>query len=94
MKEKVLKNGKNTLIMLLIFGLTFLISFLLEDIVEEHISTVFVFAVFLVSLFTDGYFYGILTAFLSVMAINFAFTYPSYFLILKEPTQRVGSVFF
>ena len=92
MKEKVLKYGKNTLMMLLIFGLTFLISFLLEDIVEEHITTVFVFAVFLVSLFTDGYFYGILTAFLSVIAINFAFTYPSFAFDFTIPKNVVSAL--
>ncbi len=78
MKEKIKKHTKNTLVMLLILGATFLISLGLQDIVQEHITTVFVFAVFLVSLITDGYFYGILTAFLGVIAINYAFTFPFF----------------
>lgn len=78
MKEKILKHTKNSLVMLLILGVTFLISVGLQDIVQEHITTVFVFAVFLVSLITDGYFYGILTAFLGVIAVNFAFTFPFF----------------
>ncbi|MBQ8414863.1 MAG: PAS domain-containing sensor histidine kinase [Clostridia bacterium] len=66
--------------MLLILGVTFFISLVLQDVLtmQEHITTVFVFAVFLVSLITDGYLYGILTAFLGVIAVNFAFTFPYF----------------
>lgn len=46
--------------------------------VEEHITTVFVFATFLISLCTKGYGYGLLSAFISTFAINYAFTYPYY----------------
>lgn len=48
--------------------------------VEEHITTVFVFAVFMISLFTDGYVYGVVSAFFGTVAVNYAFTYP-YFTI-------------
>lgn len=53
---------------------------MLQDVLtmQEHITTVFVFAVFLVSLITDGYLYGILTAFLGVIAVDFAFTFPYF----------------
>ena len=44
--------------------------------VTEHITTVFVFAVFIISLLTEGYLYGILSAVIGMFAINFAFTYP------------------
>lgn len=46
--------------------------------VEEHITTVFIFAVFLVSIFTRGYFYGIAFAVIGTVAVNFAFTYPYF----------------
>ncbi len=80
MGEKTLKHIKNALVMLLILGVTFFISLVLQDVLtmQEHITTVFVFAVFLVSLITDGYLYGILTAFLGVIAVNFAFTFPYF----------------
>ena len=82
LKQKAFKHIKNTALMLLVLIVTFVISIVLQDIltVQEHITTVFVFAVFLVSLLTDGYLYGILTAFLGVIAVNFAFTFP-YFAI-------------
>lgn len=80
MKNNLKKQLKNTLLMILTLVLTFIISIFLQNIltVQEHITTVFVFAVFLVSLLTDGYFYGILTAFLGVIAVNFAFTFPYF----------------
>lgn len=39
---------------------------------------IFVFGVFLISLKTHGYCYGIISAIVSVFAVNFAFTYPYY----------------
>lgn len=69
---------KSILITTLLLCITFLISIILQNIfnVQEHITTIFVFAVFLISLLTDGYVYGIVSAFISVLAINYAFTFP------------------
>ena len=36
--------------------------------VEEHITTIFVFAIFLISLLTKGYFYGVFAAFIGTIA--------------------------
>ncbi len=80
MKSKILKHLKNTALMIFILGITFAVSLLLDKLLtmQEHITTLFVFAVFLVSLITDGYLYGILTAFFGVFAVNFAFTFPYF----------------
>lgn len=43
---------------------------------DTHVPLIFVLAVLVVSLSTDGYFYGMLSALLSVLGVNFAFTYP------------------
>lgn len=43
---------------------------------DRHVPMIFMLAVLLVSLMTDGYFYGILTAIAGVLVANFAFTYP------------------
>ena len=40
--------------------------------------TTFVFAVFLISLLTDGYIYGVISAILGVLAVNYAFTFPYF----------------
>ncbi len=41
-------------------------------------SPVFVLVVLLVSRFTDGYFYGMLSAILGVVCVNYVFTYPYF----------------
>ena len=43
---------------------------------DEHVPLIFVLVVLMVSLWTDGYFYGLLTALTSVITVNYAFTYP------------------
>ena len=54
----------------------FIFSLLFQYIfdVQEHITTIFVFAVFLVSLFTEGYLYGVLSAFLGTVAAPYSST--------------------
>ena len=42
------------------------------------IPSVFVLAVFLISLLTDGYYFGIAAALFSMLAVNFAFTFPYF----------------
>ncbi|MBE6969003.1 MAG: DUF4118 domain-containing protein [Ruminococcaceae bacterium] len=43
---------------------------------DVHVPMIFVLAVLVVSLMTNGYFYGLLAAFLSVIGVNYAFTFP------------------
>lgn len=59
--------------------------------VEEHITTVFVFAVFLISLLTDGYFWGILSAVVGTVSVNFAFTYPYFALDFITPINLISA---
>lgn len=68
---------KNTGIAVGIFILAIVGStFLYRLNVQKHSTTIFTFAVFLISLFTDGYIYGVFSAFLGMLAVNYAFTYP------------------
>ena len=46
--------------------------------IPEQISAAFAFAVFLISLMTDGYFYGLVSALVSVLLVNYAFTFPYF----------------
>ncbi len=46
--------------------------------ISEHISTIFAFAVFLIALFTSSFIYGIIASVLSVMLINWAYTFPYF----------------
>ena len=43
---------------------------------DVHVPLIFVLVVLVVSLMTDGYFYGTLAALTSVVTVNYAFTYP------------------
>ena len=60
--------------------------------VQEHITTVFVFAVFLVSLLTDGYIYGVVSAFASTVAVNYAFTFPYFALNFTIPVNLISGI--
>ena len=43
---------------------------------DTHVPLIFVLAVLVVSFLTEGYFYGLMAAVVSVFAVNWAFTYP------------------
>ena len=45
---------------------------------DAHVPLIFVLAVLMASRFTDGYALGLLTAVLSVLAVNYIFTYPYF----------------
>ena len=60
--------------------------------VKEHVTTVFVFAVFLVSLLTRGYFYGVAAAFLGTVAVNYAFAFPFFTLNFTIPGNLISGI--
>lgn len=62
----------------MILAFAFLISLMVQKIfgAEALIPTVFVLAVFFISLLVEGYVYSIAASFVSVLAVNFAFTFP------------------
>lgn len=77
--EKYQPKLKNMLITTLILILSFFLSVGLQYAsIEEHITTLFVFAVFVVSLTTDGYWYGIFAAIAGTLMVNYAFTFPYF----------------
>ncbi len=62
-----------------ILFLAFCLSLGLQAVeIEEHITTLFVFAVFLVSLLTEGYWYGMISAAIGTLMVNYAFTFPYF----------------
>lgn len=60
--------------------------------VEEHITTIFVSAVFMISLFTDGYLYGLIASVIGMVAINFAFRYPYFAFDFINPVNVISAV--
>lgn len=85
---------KDILITVVILCFSFLLSLLLQNVfaVDEHITTVFVFAVFVISLLTEGYVYGIVAAFSSTIAVNYAFTFPFFALNFTIPVNLISAI--
>lgn len=55
------------------------------------IPAVSIFGVFLTSVITPGYLYGVAAAILSVLELNFAFTFPFFTLIFHTGEYGIGS---
>ena len=92
--DKLLFHLKNIAITVTILCAAFIISVLLQDALEipEHVTTTFAFAVFLISILTKGYIYGILAAFAATVAINYAFTFPYFHLNFTIPTNLFSAI--
>ncbi|MBQ8202175.1 MAG: PAS domain-containing sensor histidine kinase [Clostridia bacterium] len=85
------KNMAITAVILcLSFGFSLLLQYVFE--VHEHITTVFVFAVFLISLLTRGYAYGILSSFAGMIAVNYAFTFPYFAFNFTVPVNVTSAI--
>ena len=84
---------KNWIIAVAILALTFFVSLVLEYQFEirELISMLFVFAVFLISLLTEGYVYGVCGAVFSTIAVNYAFTFPYFKLNFTIPVNFISA---
>lgn len=91
MTKKILKN---TAIMIGVLALSCGLGFVMQNVfnIWEHITTVFVFAVFLISLLTDGYVYGIVATLISVFSVNYAFTYPYFDVDFTAPASIFSAV--
>ena len=78
------KQLKNLLITLLLLGTATFVSLLLggaSDVVDgssQNTQLVFLLAVLLISRYTSGYFWGVLSAIVSVPLVNYMFTYPYF----------------
>ena len=72
---------------LIILAVTFGINLLLQELFDTRtmIPMIFVLGVFLISRQTQGYFWGIGASMISVLLVNYAFTYPYYAFDLITP---------
>ena len=86
--------AKNSVITAGILWAAFAASVLLQETLQipEHVTTTFAFAVFLISMLTQGYAYGIAAAFLGTVAINYAFTFPYFRLNFTIPTNLFSAI--
>lgn len=87
--KSVMRNILITSIALCVaFGASLILHGVFESI--ALIPAIFVLAVFLVSFLTEGYWYGIASALISVLAVNFAFTFPYFKFNFTIPENLVS----
>lgn len=90
-KNEWIKEGTFTL-------LTLLAVFFCNIVIQESYKTqkltpmIFVLGVFLISLKTKGYFWGITASLLSVLAVNYAFSFPYYAFDLLNPELLFSAI--
>jgi two-component system sensor histidine kinase KdpD len=73
-------SWKDLTITLLILTAAAAVSFLLNSIdgSDTYVPMIFVMAVFLISKYTNGYLFGIVSSFIGVILVNYIFTYPYF----------------
>ncbi len=77
-----------------ILAASFLLCLLIQHSYDASplIPAIFVLAVFLTSVLTQGYLWGILSALISVLAVNFAFTFPYFKLNFSIPENLISAI--
>ena len=85
---------KNWIFTVLVLCLFFAASLVIERLFDAYsmIPAFFSLAVFLISFFTDGYVYGIVASIISMLAVNFAFTFPYFKLNFSIPVNLFSAV--
>ncbi|MBQ8263239.1 MAG: DUF4118 domain-containing protein [Oscillospiraceae bacterium] len=79
-KESLTFSWRDLGTTLIVLGAGFALCAVLQLISDTdfHVPLIFVLAVLLVSLFTDGYLFGLASSVISVVGVNFVFTYPYF----------------
>ncbi len=80
MKTKKIRILRDSFIAIFILALTFSLSLFIYDLfrMDSVIALLFVLAVFVIALTTNGPLYGLISAPISVLAVNFAFNFPFF----------------
>ena len=82
-KQMVTDGVVTVLVLIAAFGVNLMLQALYDT--RTMIPMIFVLGVFLVSWRTQGYFWGITASLISVLAVNYAFTYPYWAFDLISP---------
>lgn len=85
---------KDTAVTILILAMCFGASLLMQNyfFIPEQVTTTFAFGVFLISLVTNGYLYGLLSALISVLLVNYAFTFPYFSFNFLIPSNFFSAI--
>ena len=89
-----MKKLKDTAICIVALCIAFVISLFIQNLLktEALIPAIFALAVLLISMFTEGYVYGVLSALTSVIAVNYAFTFPYFKLNFTIPENLISAI--
>lgn len=84
---------KDTIITAAILCISFVLGLIVNLFnTETLIPSVFILGVFLTSLATQGYLCGMISSFISVIAVNFAFTFPYFKINFSMPENVVSAI--
>lgn len=94
MKKKIWDIARNIFRLVVTLSVGFVICLLIQHFLDNSflIPSVLVLCVFLISIYTDGYVYGIVGAIISVVILNFAFTFPYFRINLTMPENVVSGI--
>ncbi len=92
MKKKL--PFQDLLVTLAMLATGFFLGLAIQRVYEDSplIPAIFLLAVFLTSVLTQGYVWGILSALVSVLAVNFAFTFPYFMLNFSIPENLISAL--
>lgn len=92
--SKLWVNLRNILVTILIIVVCFILCIAVEKWLNTYvpIPAIFTLGVFLISLITRGFIYGIVASSISVLALNYAFTFPYFKFNFTIPENLVSAV--
>lgn len=92
--KNIKKIIKNVLLLTGIIAAGFVLSLVIKRTFETDIMipAVMVLSVFLISVFTDGYVYGIVASVVSVIIVNFAFAFPYFKINFTIPENITSAI--
>lgn len=88
------KQIKNAFISLGVLAATFCICLFVQNVflAESLIPAIFVLAILIISFLTEGYIYGVLSALVSVLIFNFAFSLPLFEFDFTIPENIISAI--
>lgn len=87
-KKNIVFSYKDLLLSILVLSITFGICYLIQVFIEyseSYSSILFMLSIFLISRFTKGYLFGMISSILASFIVNYAFTYPYFKLSFSIP---------
>ncbi|MBR4084252.1 MAG: DUF4118 domain-containing protein [Lachnospiraceae bacterium] len=92
--KKIKKITIKSVFTIMMLTISFLVSLMIVETTEMYtvVPAFFTLAVFLIALVTRDYIYGIVSSLISVLALNFAFTFPYFKFNFSIPENLVSGV--